>query len=58
MKKYATIVFETEPEKIDAIVEQFRKTFSVNIIFFKTSYDKLWVTGEPAPKEEHKHGKK
>ena len=51
MKKYAAIVFETEPESIDNIIEKFRETFDAKIIFFKTSYDKLWITQEPQFKE-------
>ena len=51
MKKYAAIIFATEPEAIDIMIDKFRNTFDVNIIFFKTSYDKLWITAEPKPKE-------
>lgn len=51
MKKYAAIVFETEPEKLDLIIEQFRSNSDVNIIFFKTSYDKLWIGPEPKEKD-------
>ena len=53
MKKYAAIVFKTQPEDIDIVIEQFRKNSEVDIIFFKTSFDKLWVVQEPTPKEEN-----
>lgn len=55
MKKYAALVFETEPEAIDTVIEKIREISSINIIFFKTSYDKIWITTEPTPKEKNNY---
>ena len=44
--KNGAIVFSADHKEIDNIVDQFVKTFKIELIHCETSYSKLWITGE------------
>jgi hypothetical protein len=52
MKKNAAIVFISDPDTIDIVLEELQQDTRIDLVYCKTSYSKLLVVQEPEPEEE------